>query len=98
MDAASSKMPPDKAPDPDGFDGFFLKKCWPIVKESFYKLHEDFYRECEQFLYYFDSKMLEPREINDYRPISLTNYCWKFITKIAVDRLEEVTMQCIHNN
>jgi hypothetical protein len=26
------------------------------VKESFYKLVEDFYRECEQFMYYFDSK------------------------------------------
>jgi hypothetical protein len=24
-------MPPDRAPGPDGFNGLFLKKCWPIV-------------------------------------------------------------------
>jgi hypothetical protein len=25
-------LPPDKALGPDGFNGAFLKKCWPIIK------------------------------------------------------------------
>jgi hypothetical protein len=42
MDNVIAKMPPDKAPGPDGFNGLFLKKCWEIVKENFYRLAEEF--------------------------------------------------------
>ena len=28
------KMPTDKAPGSDGFNGLFLKRCWQIVKED----------------------------------------------------------------
>ncbi|XP_071676915.1 uncharacterized protein [Lolium perenne] len=34
MDAVVKSMPPDKAPGPDGFNGFFMKKCWSIIKED----------------------------------------------------------------
>nr|AAK52538.1 Putative non-LTR retroelement reverse transcriptase [Oryza sativa Japonica Group]AAP51866.1 retrotransposon protein, putative, unclassified [Oryza sativa Japonica Group] len=27
----------DKAPGPDGFNGFFLKKCWQIISQDFYR-------------------------------------------------------------
>lgn len=27
-------MPADKAPSPDGFNGVFIKKCWPIIKND----------------------------------------------------------------
>ena len=30
MDKVVQKMPVDKAPGPDGFNGMFLKKCWGI--------------------------------------------------------------------
>jgi hypothetical protein len=33
----------DKALGPDGFNGLFLKKCWPIVKHDFYNLYRDFF-------------------------------------------------------
>lgn len=29
------KRPTNKAPVPDGFNGFFLKKCWHIIKGTF---------------------------------------------------------------
>jgi hypothetical protein len=42
MDDVIKEMPADRAPRPDGFDGMFLKKCWPVVKKEFYKLAADF--------------------------------------------------------
>jgi len=38
IDRIIKQMPTDKAPGPDGFNGLFLKKCWPIVKGDFYTL------------------------------------------------------------
>ena len=37
------EMPSDRAPGPDGFSGSFIKSCWHIVKEEFYRLCFDFY-------------------------------------------------------
>ena len=43
IDGIVNCMPNDRAPGPDGFNGAFLKKCWPIVKENFYNLCEEFH-------------------------------------------------------
>ena len=43
IDNIIKHMPKDKAPGPDGFNGLFMKKCWPIIKEDFYSLCQDFY-------------------------------------------------------
>jgi hypothetical protein len=45
IDKLIDELPLDKAPGPDGFSGMFLKKCWPIIKEDFYALFDDFYHE-----------------------------------------------------
>ena len=92
------------APGPDGFNGLFLKKCWHIVKHDFYKLAEDFFHDKVDLDSINNSfitlipKCHSPEKINDYRPISLTNCCLKFLTKMAADRLQEVIMQCVHKN
>ena len=41
IDDVINEMPPDRAPGPDGFNGAFLKACWPIIKEDFYLLCEN---------------------------------------------------------
>jgi hypothetical protein len=79
MDNVIAKMLPNKAPGPDGFNGIFLKKCWGIVRENFYKLAEDFYHgrvNLEKINTYYITlvpKCQSLEKINDYRPISLTN-------------------------
>ena len=42
MDLVINQMPASKAPGPDGFNGLFLKKCWPIICQYFYNLANDF--------------------------------------------------------
>jgi hypothetical protein len=43
-------------------------------------------------------KKLVLEEVNDFHPISFTNVCLKFLTKIAVNRLQGKTLECIHKN
>ena len=43
IDQIVKNMPSDKAPGPNGFNGLFLKKCWPFIKDDFYKLCFDFF-------------------------------------------------------
>ena len=38
IDLIIKQLLPDKAPGPDGFNGYFLKKCWPLIKTEFYNL------------------------------------------------------------
>jgi hypothetical protein len=85
----------DKAPGPDGFNGLFVKKCWPIIKEDFIQLYNDFH----QGLTSLDSingsyitlipKKNCPESINDFRPISLTNTCLKFLKKLLAKKLQK---------
>jgi hypothetical protein len=42
IDDVIKAMPSDRAPGPDGFNGLFLKKCWPIIKHDYYRLVEEF--------------------------------------------------------
>ena len=39
-----------------------------------------------------------PKGSNDFRPISLTNTCLKFLTKLLANRLQKVILRCIHKN
>ena len=43
-------------------------------------------------------KKPSPEQINDYRPISLTNIGLKFITKMIAVRLQRRILECIHKN
>ena len=45
IDDIINKMPNGKSPGPDGFNGLFMKKCWHIIKQYFYKFINDFYNE-----------------------------------------------------
>jgi hypothetical protein len=104
MDDVIKFMPIDRAPGPDGFNGLFLKQCWNIVKSDFYQLAADFYNETIQLSNINGSyitlvpKKAAPLKVNDFRPISLTNVCVKFLTKLAANRLQDKILSCIHKN
>ena len=98
------QMPPDKSPGLDGFNGIFLKKCWPIIKEEFYKLADDFHSGTLKLQNINGSyitlvpKCQTPSDVNDFSPISLSNVYLKFLTKLVANRLQEHILRCIHKN
>lgn len=47
IDKVIKQMSTNKAPSPDGFNGFFLKNCWNIIKEDLYHLCFDFFNGLE---------------------------------------------------
>jgi hypothetical protein len=97
-------LPLDKAPGPDGFNGLFLKKCWPVIKEDFYKLCQEFFDgsvNLESINGSFITLVPEinnPETVNDFRPISLLNSSVKLLTKLLADRLQQLILQLLHAN
>ena len=104
IDNIVKNMPNDKAPGPDGFNGLFLKKAWPIIKEDFYKLCDDFFEGIvdisgiNRFYITLLPKTTNPETVNDYRPISLMNISPKLISKLVADRLQGEILSLIHKN
>src|SRR4051812_33047708 len=85
-----------------GFLASLLKDVGGIIKEDFLALVRDFFSgnldiEClNTSLITLIPKKLGAERINDYRPISLTNACLKFMTKFLANRLQVVILKCIH--
>jgi hypothetical protein len=94
MDEVIKNMPAERAPGLDGFNGLILKKCWPVVQIEFYHLAEEFHQGNLQLQNINGSyitlvpKVHVPLVLSDFRPISLTNVCMKFLTKLAANRLQ----------
>jgi hypothetical protein len=104
LDDIIKAMPSDRAPGPDGFSGMFLKRCWPIVQNEFYRLAADFYNGTLRMENINGSyitlvpKKSAPLTVNDFRPIFVTNVCLKFLTKIATNHLQDKILSCLHKN
>lgn len=94
----------DKALGPDGFNGYLLEKCWPIIVQDFYRLIAHFHAGCIDIQPLNSSFItLVPKKTNletanDFRPISLMNISLKLLTKAFVDRLQGVITKLIHQN
>ena len=95
-------MPTDKAPGPDGFNGYFFKNCWNIIRNEFLNLCFDFFYQggsiesINSGLITLIPKVSHPKSMNDYRPISLLNTSIKVITKLLAERLQKVILGLVH--
>jgi hypothetical protein len=104
IDLVVKHLPIDKAPGPDGFNGAFLRKCWPIIKQDIYQLCLEFFNGFEDIqcinkaFISIIPKVNNPTSANDYRHISLINYIVKIITKLLGNRLQKVIIPLIHQN
>jgi hypothetical protein len=102
IDQVVNLVPMDKSPGPDGFNARFLIKCWHIIKADSYQLCQDFCNG-EVSLQAINSSMItlvpkvnNPRNVGDFRPISLLKSVLKLITKLLSNRLQQVIWKLIH--
>lgn len=104
IDMVIKGLPNNHAPGPDGFNGLFIKKCWPIVKNDFVRVFMDFssqnldLRSINSSVIALVPKKDNPECVDDFRPISLLNYSLKCITKILSQRLQSVILDLVHQN
>jgi hypothetical protein len=104
IDEVIKLMPSDKAPDHDGFNEAFLKNCWNLVKEQFYRLCDYFFNEILELSSINNAfitlipKSQNPETTSDYRPISLVRLALKFITKLLANRLQRIIIPVVHKN
>ena len=99
-----AELPNNKSLGLDGFNNEFIKGCWPLIAPDYNNLFETLYEE-EICLRSINSShiALVPRKdgstvATDYRPISLFNTSFKFITKVPANRLQKLIKKIIHQN
>jgi hypothetical protein len=96
-------LPNNKSLGPDGFNNEFTKAAWPVIKQDFYNLCQDFYNirvglsSINSYITLIP-KVDNPRFVGDYRPISLLNTSIKLVTKILANRLQSAVIPLIHKN
>jgi len=104
IDLVIKSLPNSHAPGPDGFNGFFIKESWNIIKNDFIMLIRDFsnfntdLRSINSSIIALVPKKSIPESVDDFRPISLLNYSLKCITKLLSTRLQSVILQLVHQN
>ncbi|WMV32723.1 hypothetical protein MTR67_026108 [Solanum verrucosum] len=89
-------MNPNSAAGPDGIGGKFYQACWNIIKEDLLAVVQSFF--CGYIMPKFMShaclvllpKTEQPSSFTDLRPISLSNFTNKIISKVLSMRLATV--------
>ncbi|GKE44408.1 hypothetical protein Tco_1471692 [Tanacetum coccineum] len=91
----------DKSPGPDGFTFEFFRKYWTVVGPDFciavkwFFDHGVFAIGCNSSFVALIPKVLDPKVVSDYRPISLIGSLYKVVTKILASRLSLVISDLI---
>lgn len=90
---AIKQMNPSSSPGTDGFTGFFYQSCWDIIRDDVYAFVLDFFKgaylpsDISIATLVLIPKVTAPRQMGDYRPISLVNFCGMIISKMLANRL-----------
>ena len=98
------EMGSNKAPGPDGFHAAFYQHNWDLVGKGVTRmclnvLNGDHPIEAlNATLLCLIPKTKEPRQVSEYRPISLCNVAYKLITKTIVNGLKLVLGNIISEN
>jgi len=86
----------DSAPGPHEFEAFFFQKYWQIIKEDITNVMLEFFTKSWILLGYNSytttliPKIANATSIDQYRPIAMTNFKFKIITKIIAERLSQL--------
>nr|GEV16917.1 RNA-directed DNA polymerase, eukaryota, reverse transcriptase zinc-binding domain protein [Tanacetum cinerariifolium] len=93
----------NKSPGPDGFTFEFFRKFWTTIGPDFCSAVQWFFEHgyfaagCNSSFVTLIPKILEPKLVSDFRPISLIGSIYKVVTKILASRLSNVISDLISN-
>ena len=86
------QLGPHKALGPDDIPAFFYQEYWDIVKLDIYNtIHAFFFFFLKSLNHAYITlipKVAFPKDVSQFRPISLCNVIYKVISKIMVNRLK----------
>ncbi|XP_055806998.1 uncharacterized protein LOC129875783 [Solanum dulcamara] len=97
-------MSPTSAAGPDGMSGKFFHSCWYIICDDLLKLVQHFFnghyipRYISHACLVLLPKTEHPNKLSEYRPISLSNFTSKIISKLLCLRLAPILPQLISDN
>lgn len=92
------------AAGPDGFSGLFFQKCWSIIGDDVTRTVKAFFcgSELPNFVTHTNLVLLHKKEVvrsfSDLRPISLSNFVNKIITRVLHGRIVLVLPKLISSN
>lgn len=101
---ALKQFHPSKAPGPDGFLAFFFQRYWSEVGEEVLKKTLEILNNnvpitsLNHTQLTLISKIKNPTQVNQYRPISLCNVVYKLISKLLANRLKGILNDIISQN
>jgi hypothetical protein len=95
------QMEHNKAPGPDGFLAEFFQVFWEIIKEDLMALFKDFHEE-RLPLYSLNfgvitllPKIVEAKQIQQYKLICVLNVCFKILTKVCTNSLNRIAQKVV---
>ncbi|XP_059292008.1 uncharacterized protein LOC132045445 [Lycium ferocissimum] len=97
-------MSSESSAGPDGFNGKFFQVCWDIIEDDIYAFVNEFFLGKNLTKFYTHTclalipKIDSPNSFSDLRPISLSNFSNKIISKILANRLNPLLPALISEN
>lgn len=102
IQASMFSLHPNKAPGPDGFNGFFFQQTWHIVGPDVVQAVQEFFsssvllKASNATILALIPKIPNAAHWKDFRPISCCNTVYKCITKLLAARLKKTLPSLIN--
>ncbi|XP_059315388.1 uncharacterized protein LOC132065996 [Lycium ferocissimum] len=94
----------DSTCGPDGFSGIFYQKCWEVIKADVFSVVKAFFegQTLPKSITHTNLVLLPKKNVvesfSDMRPISLSNFINKVISRVVHDRLDKLPTRVISPN
>ena len=95
------QMEHNKAPSPDSFPTKNFQVFLEIIKEDLMAFFKDFHEEhLPLYIFIFGvitllPKIVEAKQMQQYRPICVLNVCFKIFTKVCTNRLNRIAQTVV---